>query len=77
MMSNCSGASCGGKLNIPRNGDLKLPIKVVVNRFIKEPMLMINPEHHAKLIEISTRVEYEADMWKFRRILEGMVGEAS
>jgi hypothetical protein len=56
--------------------ELKLPIKVVVNRFIKEPMLMINPKHHAKLIEISTRVEYEVDMWKFRRILEGMM-EAS
>ena len=49
--------------------ELKLPIKVVVNRFIKEPMLMLNPEHHAKLIEIASRVEYEHEMWKFRKML--------
>ncbi len=54
---------------------LKLPIKVVVDYSIEEATLTLNPEHYSKLMEVLTRVEYEHDAWKFRRILEGIASE--
>jgi len=37
---------------------IKLPIKVVVNKMVKEPMLVLNEEHYSRLVEIASRIEY-------------------
>jgi len=55
------------------NDNIKLPIKIVVNSLIKEPMLMINPEHYSKLLDISINPEYEFDWWQFKNTIEEMV----
>lgn len=48
---------------------LKLPIKVVVNSFIQEPMLMLGPHHMARLMDIASRMPSGVDI--FRNMLSG------